>query len=177
MASFVPPALHGTLCRVLSNGDVTGQHFVSCSCPDHCILLPGVLWGKEIFAGLWGCRRTSSSIQLGFYTSSTNKCFFPPLLRTQLLGVVCFKTELCFGVSSSCYVFVAACLPAWKHSPLPSPRVMLSRTQLLSGGIFTFQQGLNKRANLSVHTTYLQHCISCFGFAEGLSPFVSTKAL
>lgn len=83
-------------------------------------------------------------------------------MRTQLLGVVCFKTELCFGLGSSCYVSVAACLPAWKHSPLPSPRVMLSRTQLLSEDSFIFQQGLSKGAYLSVLTSSLQRCTSCF---------------
>lgn len=50
-ASFLPPVLRGTLCRTLSNGDVYGAALCVLLTSDRCILLPGMLWGEEVFAG------------------------------------------------------------------------------------------------------------------------------
>lgn len=58
---------------------------------------------------------------LGFYRPSTNKYLFPPLIRTQSLGIVCFKIKFCFGVNCQLLCF-RGCLPAWKSLPLPRPR-------------------------------------------------------
>lgn len=80
--------------------------------------------GVETFSVLPSERTSASSLssKLAWLLPPFYKQIpFSPLIRTQSLGVVCFKIKFCFGVNCQLLCF-RGCLPAWKSLPLPRPR-------------------------------------------------------
>lgn len=87
----------------------------SCSHQKPSHVCPPELWDGELL-----CRTCVKTSRLAGRTNQqpawlflgpTNKCLFPPLIRTWLLGMVCLKIKFCLG--ANCQLLCCrGCLPA-----------------------------------------------------------------